>query len=599
MATLGKARVHFSMARYPEALQTYQTVLERAPHMVDPDPRIGIGCCLWQLGHREDAKYAWERALEKNPQSKFANILVGIYYLQYSSQFATNDPEFQESYKKAMSQYAQTAFKIDEKMSLACSTFAGLFLSRKLWGNMERLARRAIEQTDVNAIASDGWYLLARKEHHEENYPKANEYYIKSDQARGGDERGYLPAKFGAAQIRVLMQDFDNAKFRLEKLVQQSKSMEAMTLLGTLYAEDVFAAKTTSTNKEEIAGLRKKAIATLEQVRLTWKDPKKKTSVDPSVLLNLARLYELDAPDKSLQCLLQVEQMEIDAIPSDMHPDAEDEASLGQALRENIPAPLLNNMGCFYYQADKFDKAKDMFQTALKGCVKIGDKDPSIDTDALVTTISYNLARTYEAEGLLDEAQKVYEGLLSRHADYNDAIARLAYIAYQKDPEDGAKEMQEMFNSDTDNLDVRGLYGWFLNRTKRRTLNFAEDQEQKHNKQTLLNFDKYDPYVLTSMGNICLSIAREMRREEDKDKRRKTYERAVEFFDRALSIDPKNAYAAQGVGIAIAEDKKDLATAVQIFSNVRETMKDATVYMNLGHVFCELKQFSRAIENVS
>jgi RNA polymerase-associated protein CTR9 len=101
------------------------------------------------------------------------------------------------------------------------------------------------------------------------------------------------------------------------------------------------------------------------------------------------------------------------------------------------------------------------------------------------------------------------------------------------------------------------------------------------------------------MGNICLSIAREMRREEDKEKRRKTYERAVEFFDRALSIDPKNAYAAQGVGIAIAEDKRDLPTAVQIFSNVRETMKDATVYMNLGHVFCELKQFSRAIENVS
>jgi RNA polymerase-associated protein CTR9 len=597
MATLGKARVQFSMGKYAEALQIYQKVLERAPHMVDPDPRIGIGCCLWQLNHREDAKVAWERALEKNPGSKFANILVGIYFLQYSSQFATTEPEFRESYKKAMSVYAQTAFKIDGKMSLACSTFAGFFLSQKRWGNMEILARKAIEQTDINAIASDGWYLLARKEHHEENYPKANEYYIKSDQARGGDDRGYLPAKFGAAQIRVLMQDFDNAKFRLEKLVQQSKSIEAITLLGTLYAEDVFAVKLTATNKEEVANQRKKAITALEQVRLAWKDPKKKVAADASILLNLARLYELDAPEKSLQCLLQVEQMEIDAIPKDLYPNIEDEATLRQAIREHIPAPLLNNIGCFHYQAGNLTQAKDIFQTALNACVKIGDDDPLMDTDALVTTISYNLARTYEADGLLDEAQKVYEGLLARHPDYMDAIARLAHIAYLRNPEEGAKEMHEMFDNDTDNLDIRGLYGWFLNRTKRRTLNFADDQEQRHNKQTLVNFDKYDPYVLTSMGNICLSIAREMRREDEKEKRRKTYERAVEFFDRALSIDPKNAYAAQGVGIAMAEDKKDILTALQIFNNVRETLKDATVFMNLGHAYCELKQYARAIEN--
>lgn len=64
MATLGKARVQFSLGRYPDALQGYQAVLERAPDLREPDPRIGIGCCFWQLGHREDAKGAWERALE-------------------------------------------------------------------------------------------------------------------------------------------------------------------------------------------------------------------------------------------------------------------------------------------------------------------------------------------------------------------------------------------------------------------------------------------------------------------------------------------------------------------------------------------------------
>lgn len=64
MATLGKARVQYSLGKYADALASYQQVLGQAPDMVDPDPRIGIGCCLWQLGYKDDARNAWERALE-------------------------------------------------------------------------------------------------------------------------------------------------------------------------------------------------------------------------------------------------------------------------------------------------------------------------------------------------------------------------------------------------------------------------------------------------------------------------------------------------------------------------------------------------------
>jgi RNA polymerase-associated protein CTR9 len=598
MALIGKARVQFSFGNYAEALRIYQDILTRAPHLKDPDPRIGIGCCFWQLGHREDAKVAWERALEVNPQSKHANILLGIYYLQYSSQFPTSDPQFVESYKKGMSHYTQKAFKLDDKMPLASATFGGYFQMRQAWDTVDKLAHKAINFTDVNAIASDGWYLLARKAHQAGEYAKAQECYVKSDQARGGDEKGYLPAKFGAAQIQILLKDTESAKFRLEKLNQQSKTVEAQTLLGTLYAESVFSTKVTSGNKEEIANQRKKAIALFEQVRAAWKDPKKKFNPDLSVLLSLARLYENEAPEKSLQCLKQVEEMETAAIPDELIPsDIEDEAERRQAVRELLPPPLLNNMACFYYSMDKFSDARDFFQTALNACVKARDKESGTDTDALVTTISYNLGRTYEAEGMLDEAQGVYEGLVSRHSNYGDALARLSFIAYQRNPQDGSQEMRDLFERDSENMDVRALYGWFLNRTKKRTLNTNEDPEQKHGKQTLVTFDKYDQYVLTSMGNIWLSMAREMRREEDKERKRKAYERALEFFSVALQHDPHNAYAAQGIAIAVAEDKKDLASAIQILSNVRETMKDATVYMNLGHVFCELKQYSRSIES--
>jgi RNA polymerase-associated protein CTR9 len=289
--------------------------------------------------------------------------------------------------------------------------------------------------------------------------------------------------------------------------------------------------------------------------------------------------------------------MEIAAIPEDMIPtDIEDEAEKRQAIRELLPPPLLNNMACFYYSVDKYAEARDFFQTALNACVKAKDKD-STDTDALVTTISYNLGRTYEAEGLLEEAQNVYEGLISRHSNYGDALARLAFINYQRRPEEGTQDMRDLFERDSANMDVRALHQWFLNRNKKRTRNTNEDPEQILGKRTLVNYDKYDQYVLTSMGNIWLSTAREMRREEEKEARRKGYERALEFFNVALQHDPQNAYAAQGIAIAIAEEKKELGIAVQIFSNVRETMKDATVFMNLGHAFTDLKQYSRAIEN--
>lgn len=502
-----------------------------------------------------------------------------------------------------MTQYTQKAFKLDKELPLTCATFGSYFLLRKAWPTVESLAHKAIELTDVNAVASDGWHLLARKEHYQDrpDLSKANEFYGRADAARGGGDKGYLPARFGMAQIQVLLPDIDGAKFRLEKIIQQSKCVEAMMLLGALHAEDVFKNQVSGA-KEDKSTEAKKAISLLEAVRLAWKDSQKKVTPDSSVLVYLARLYEADQPEKCLQCLHQVEQMSINDLPDKDPPDDIETEAYTAQLREQLSPQLLNNIGCFQYQAEKNDLAKTYFQTALNACVKAGEKGEGIDTDALVTTISFNLARTYEAGGLLDEAKQIYEGLLARHDDYTDARTRLAYIALRQSPTDeGPKSMAALYETDSTNLEVRALFGWYLSKSKKRTTNIAEDQEQRHYKHTLLHHDKHDRYSLTGMGNLYLTTAREMRRDtdQDKDKRRKMYEKAVEFYDKALQLDPRNAYAAQGIGIALVEDRKDLTTAVQVFSRIRDTVRDASVFVNLGHVFAELKQYSRSIESVS
>lgn len=458
--------------------------------------------------------------------------------------------------------------------------------------------------TDVNAIASDGWYLLAQKEHYQDSpdWKRVIDFYNRADNARGGGDRGFLPAKFGAAQAQIMNKDMDGAKFQLEKIVQHTHNLEAKILLGTIHAQDIFQSQASGIKEDKVADL-KKAIAYLDAARMAWKDPSKGIEPDINVLLTLARLYEIEHPDKSLQCLLQVQQMILDDDSEELnYDDIEDEAVRKQKLMARLPPQLLNNIACFHFQMERFTEATETFQLGLNACMNLQEVDGNTESDQLVTTISYNLARSYEGSGLMDEAKAVYEGLLVRHPDYTDARTRLAYIDLRKNPtSDGPKTMASLYDAEPHDMEVRALYGWYLSKAKRRTTNIAEDQEQRHYKHTLQRFDKHDQYSLTGMGNLHLMLAREMRRdtEPDKEKRRKMYERSVEFFYKALQLDPRNAYAAQGIGIALAEDKKDFSGAVQIFSKLKDIIKESCVLINLAHAYGELKQYSRAIENVS
>ncbi|KAF3355244.1 hypothetical protein VdG1_07108 [Verticillium dahliae VDG1] len=576
LAVMGKARALFSLGKFPESLACYQEVLGKMPDLVDPDPRIGIGACFWQLGFKDDARSAWERCLEINPDHKVGNILLGLYYLDASGHVPTNSPDFIRLYKKAMTEYTQKSFKLDKNMPLTCATFANYFLSRKQLGTVDTLAHKAIQYTDVNAIASDGWYLLARKEHHEGDPSKASDYYRRADDARGGAARGYLPAKFGAAQLSVMRGDLAEAKLTLEKMVQQSKHHEALVLLGTLYAEEVFANQDLDA-KEDKSAETKKAIGLLESVRGAWRDSKKNLNPDAALEMDLVSAADRPPPDT-------------------------DEAETKKALRRFLPPQLLNNIGCFYSQSERHEQASELFEAALDACMKLGEKDQDADVDALVTTISFNLGRSYESRGMLDDAVKVYEELLKRHDDYTDARVRLAYIKLRKFPhKEGPEAVSKLYKENARDLEVRALYGWYLGKvpSRKRSGNINEDDEFRHYKHTLRDHDKHDRYALVGAGNLHLLTAREMRRESDSDKAKRSamYTKAVEFFEKALSLDPLNAYAAQGIAIALVEDRKDYKTALGIFVKIRDTVKDAHVFVNLGHIYAELRQYSKALEN--
>lgn len=199
LATMGKARVLYARKRYDKALECYQEVLMKRPDM-DPDPRLGIGLCFWNLGHKDDAAIAWERSLELDPESKVAHILLALYHLNVTSILSEYDPAFMDNYRQVID-HTQKAYKLDKNFPAACTTFSSHFFSKKGYAQCEVLAKKAIEYSDVAAVTADGYYMLGRKYHAESEWERALSYYRRSDSLR----EGWLPAKLGVGQVQVLM----------------------------------------------------------------------------------------------------------------------------------------------------------------------------------------------------------------------------------------------------------------------------------------------------------------------------------------------------------------------------------------------------------
>jgi RNA polymerase-associated protein CTR9 len=70
------------------------------------------------------------------------------------------------------------------------------------------------------------------------------------------------------------------------------------------------------------------------------------------------------------------------------------------------------------------------------------------------------------------------------------------------------------------------------------------------------------------------------------------------MFKQVLKIDPKNIWAANGIGAVLAH-KGAVNEARDIFAQVREATADfCDVWLNIAHVYVEQKQFVSAIQMV-
>ncbi len=174
---------------------------------------------------------------------------------------------------------------------------------------------------------------------------------------------------------------------------------------------------------------------------------------------------------------------------------------------------------------------------------------------------------------------------------------------------------KQALSSQPTNLNLRASYTHFL-------MQFNQSKAAKDFVfLTLRDHDKYDLYSICAVAWLQYHAARENRDgspEGIKDRRR-NFQRAAEYYHKALQIDPLCAVAAQGLAIVVVEDAlgnlggalgpitndegakrlKNSREALDIFAKVRESINDGSVYTNMGHCYYARDEYDRAIESVS
>lgn len=546
-AMFGRARVLYHRKNYRGALQLYQAILRQNPN-AKPDPRIGIGLCFWKLGDKPHASLAWKRVLALDPESIAANTLIGIWYLDAALHGNATLKEFENFYITAID-FFQTAYKLEAPTSapLASLGIASYLFSKQDTNKALKLIDRVLQYATLPSLVSDALFWRARILHLTGDYTGALTIY---KQAVESNPHNYV-ASIGKGMIELL-QDSPEALLTFEALATSHPSNPEIAL----YSGFVYAQRSAGDPKRTA-----KAISALKRY-LSLKRAAKETPV-PEALLYLAKLLEEDS------------QM----------PPVQAHEYLQEAVTQlgDVSVEIFNNRGVLAYYCGHYDEARASLQSALEKAN--GDE---------VVTIKFNLARVEDAAGNPELAKEGYVKVLEMKPNYVDAQIRQAYLeTVLGDAEKGNLLLDDLMAKHDDNLEVRALQGWSLRRLKLQGAK-VEDAEQSHYKHTLMDLDKHDTYSLVAIGNLYLANARELRG-ASADRKEKAYFKACEFFDKALQIDPANAYAAQGIAIIFAETKRP-QQALSIFGRIRETLDDSSVLVNSGHCYAELKQYVKAIE---
>ncbi|KAJ7515098.1 hypothetical protein O6H91_23G071200 [Diphasiastrum complanatum] len=547
-----------------------QTVLQLHPGC-PASVRLGIGLCRYRLGQPKKAREAFNRTLQLDPENVEALVALGIMDLN------TNEIEDVHEGMTKM----QAAFEIHPFCAMALNHLANHYFFTGDHYIVEQLMDMAFVATDHPRMKAHSFFNLARSHHSKGDYERASVYYRASVNELK-DPHDFILPYYGLGQVQLKLGDLKTALSNFEKVLEvHPENCESLKAVGYIFLQQ---------------GRLEKALQTF----------KKATRINPR---------DVDAWIEMGELLLSSDLVAaLDAFNT-AH-------SLLKKGRDPMPTGLLNNIGVLHFERGEFELAQRAFCEALgdgfwrnvttgllPGDVPLpavyGDRDEffyqlenegvSLEVPAGKITVIFNLARLFEQQHQSDKAVILYQLILFKHPKYVDAHIRLAAMAQARNNISLSMELvNRALKEDEINADALSFRG---------NLELRADDWLKA-KETLKGIqsmsDGKDSYSTLALGNWNYYAA--TRGEKKDPKLEATHlEKARELYQKVLVQRPNNLYAANGLGVVLAEKglfdiSKDIFTQVQEAASGNITVQMPDVWINLAHVFVGQGQFGLAVK---
>ena len=612
---LWKALFLFRRDQFGDALQWYRRALRAHPG-APASVRLGIGACQLRLGQFAQALKAFERALALEPQNPDALLGAALAELHGASLSSADDLEAGDAlasdpYAGAIErglQYLERAFNVDPHNPATRVALAERFLVAGDGDAAEELTETVVSGAGGGAVAAtnrlraEASYARARAAHKRGDLARARAMYQAAAQL---DDTFAAPA-FGLAQVALSFGDRKAAGAYAEKArAAFPESLPVVRVYGHLRrAED---------DARSIA-----AGGGLVSVGKTGAGAGR----DAETAAALRRAADADEADFCARLELGDALLGAGEYAK---ASAAYERAAEIAPGDTPSAALLNNCGVLRAMTGRgahegrFEKARGWFLRALaaahaesEGAAK--DAETSAETGealdvsaARVKTpeaalpVAFNLARLVEDRGMVADAEQRYRDLLVASPKMTECLLRLASMRAERRDFDAATALaREALAADAADTDAMAFLGHLLMKQGK----WADAQAQfkllraahkplgaqaaqlaaAAGKDPKAATHATDEYAMISVANAAYyqamraQSAGNRNRAASDEKSSKAVKEHLEYaatmYTKALQKSESNLFAANGLGILLAEKGK-IEEAKETFQMVAEGLRAA------------------------
>ncbi|KAH8290901.1 hypothetical protein KR054_006903, partial [Drosophila jambulina] len=557
---IGRGCLAYNRQDYIGALGFFKSVLMHQPRG-PADVRVGIAHCFLKLGNLDSARRSFELALEHNGRCQ--NALLGIAILKLNQR---EKAPIREGINLLCA-----AHELNNRHPMVLNILASHYYYVRDYNNAPTLAGNSYMLTDIPLLQSQNCFQIARCFHATKQYDQATDFYTLA--VRLAPE-GYVLPQFGLAQMNLRRGEQGKAKTGLEILLKvMPNQIDALRLLAKIY-------------------LAEKRID--EAIKLLLKAVESRSSSsmqDYDSWLSLALAYEQKQRWKQA----------IEAYQRAMR--------IYGGRGEPYPIEWLNNVAVIQNLAQMPQQALESIDEALASAgAKGGDHK---ETNML--TLRFNRGRILEDLHRCDLAAIAYKDLVAEYPNYSDCYLRLGVMALrQNDVILAIDYFKDVLKHDNDSLAARTCLGSIY-------INMGLTTQAMYSLNVILNSSaKLDAYTLVAVGNVCLKNIQRCVATGDDASAKRHQQKALLFFAKvgihtyncvttqsyfllhpcqALERDPRNLWAANGIGASLSSRRRQSAGEA-VFKQIVENGKvcPPSAILNLAHMALELGKHQDAIE---